>query len=469
MAIYHCSVKPIQRSAGRSATAAAAYRAAARIVDDRTGAIHDYTRKQGVEHTEIVTPTGEAIDRAELWNLAEAAEKRKDGTTAREYQIALPDELTVGQQQELVRAFAEHLAERHGCAVDVAIHAPNREGDQRNHHAHLLTTTRRLENGQLGAKCDVELKDSDRAKKGLAGRKEELETTRAAWADMVNIALARAGHETRVSHKSLEAQGIDRAPTVHLGAAASLERRGVQTDRGDINRQRAAAHAAMQEIKAELEELELEAKAELEELDASLQIAADERPAAAKPTPDKTPEIQASHSIQAHSQGTANPEIAGAGNEPGQTVEDAPSKPVEARSPDGVAQSQAQAVEAPAPAPDAQTAEEIKAEYHKAKAELNKADAEIKAIMARGDFCEDAANRERAAYKALQEIKAKMEPQELEELELRERKKAEQEVIRQKAQQYRAEREAKRQQKAEQEAQQQKAQQQKNQSKGMSR
>lgn len=250
MAIFHLSAKPVQRSQGRSSTAASAYRAGESISDQRTGEIHDYTRKQGVEHSEIITPGNESIDREKLWNAAEKAEKRKDGTPAREYEIALPDELTAEQRKELARKFAVYLAERHGCAVDLNIHAPGKEGNHRNHHAHILCTTRRFEGGKLGAKCDVELSDKDRAKKGLSGRKAELDTTRATWAWLTNQALARAGLASiHVSHKSLEARGIDREPTTHLGpTATAMERRGVRTDRGDLNRGQGASQAKRGEL-----------------------------------------------------------------------------------------------------------------------------------------------------------------------------------------------------------------------------
>lgn len=238
MAIFHLSVKPVQRSKGRSATSAAAYRAGVCLADERTGEIHDYTKKQGVEHTEIITPTGENIDREKLWNLAESSEKRKDGTTAREYEIALPEELTNEERKALVQEFGKHLVERHGCAVDIAVHKPNRKGDQRNHHAHILCTTRHFQpGGELGAKCDVELSDRDRQKKNLPGRKTELDATRAQWAHLVNRALERTGHKERVSHESLEAQGIQREPTNHLGpVATAMERRGESSERGDLNR-----------------------------------------------------------------------------------------------------------------------------------------------------------------------------------------------------------------------------------------
>lgn len=257
MAIYHLSAKPVQRSQGRSSTAAAAYRAGVCLADERTGEIHDYTRKQGVKYSEIITPNNKSIDREELWNLAEQAEKRKDGTSAREYEIALPDELTAKQRTELAREFSVYLAEHHGCAVDMSIHAPGKEGDQRNHHAHILCTTRCFEGGKLGAKCNVELSDSDRAKKGLPGRKAELDATRAHWSHLINNALERAGHKERVSHKSLEAQGIDRKPTVHLGpVATAMERRGEVTERGNLNRESAHDNEQLKTLKNALRELE---------------------------------------------------------------------------------------------------------------------------------------------------------------------------------------------------------------------
>lgn len=250
MAIFHLSVKPVQRSKGRSAINAAAYRSGVCLSDERTGIVYDYTRKQGVEYTEIITPTGENIDREKLWNLAEASEKRKDGTTAREYEIALPEELTQNERKILSQEFGKYLSDRHGCAVDVAIHKPNRKGDQRNYHAHILCTTRQFQpGGKLGAKCDVELSDRDRQKKNLPGRKTELDATRVQWAHLVNTALQRAGHLKRVSHEKLEAQGIERKPTNHLGpVATAMERRGERSERGDLNRRTDEDRAAQAEL-----------------------------------------------------------------------------------------------------------------------------------------------------------------------------------------------------------------------------
>lgn len=237
MAIYHLSVKPVQRSKGRSATAAAAYRAGEKVTDERTGEEHDYGRKKGILYKEIITPDGSDITREKLWNMAEAAEKRKDGTTAREYEIALPSELPEKERIELAREFAGKLAQVQGVAVDVCIHAPSSGGDERNYHAHLLTTTRQYAGGELGKKADVELSDRDRKKIGLDTRKEALQGVRAEWANMVNEALDKAKIAERVTHKSLAAQGIERAPSVHLGpTATAMERRGIRTERGDLNR-----------------------------------------------------------------------------------------------------------------------------------------------------------------------------------------------------------------------------------------
>jgi len=220
MAVYHLSVKAIGRSAGRSATAAAAYRAAGRIADERTGLTHDYTRKAGVVHTEIVLPEGApgwASDRVRLWNAAEQAETRRNSTVAREVEVALPAEFTVQQRRDLALVLARELTERHRCAVDVAIHAPNRDGDERNHHAHLLMTTRRLSHDGFTEKT----RELDDLKTG------EVVRWRERWATLVNERLAEHGHSARVDHRSLEAQGVEREPTRHKGPAISaMERRG---------------------------------------------------------------------------------------------------------------------------------------------------------------------------------------------------------------------------------------------------
>ena len=173
---------------------------------------------------------GWAHDRERLWNAAETAEKRKDARVAREYEVALPHELNAAQRRDLVRAFAQDLAERHGGAIDVAIHRPHREGDTRNHHAHLLATTRVVTDAGLGSKTSIEWKDADRTKRGLESGRVEVTAIRSRWAAIVNEHLAEHGHAARIDHRSLDAQGIDREPTYHKGpAVTAIERRGEET------------------------------------------------------------------------------------------------------------------------------------------------------------------------------------------------------------------------------------------------
>lgn len=228
MAIYHLSVKAVSRSAGRSATAAAAYRAGCEIVDNRTGEIHDYTRKGGVQSADIVLPDGApewATVRAALWNAAEAAERRKDACVAREFEVALPDELSPSERRRLAVDFAKEMANREGCAVDVAIHAPGKEGDSRNHHAHILRTTRKVGLDGLTDKLATEKAGRNRA--------ADLDAVRTRWAELTNERLRESGIEARVDHRSLKDQGIDREPTSHMGpAVAAMELRGVKTEVG---------------------------------------------------------------------------------------------------------------------------------------------------------------------------------------------------------------------------------------------
>ena len=239
MAIFHLSVKTISRSAGRSSTAAAAYRSGVEITDERTGEIHDYRRKAGVESAELFLPDGApewATDRAKLWNAAEQSEKRKNSTVAREFEVALPSELSADQRRKLAHDFARELVKRHGFAVDVAIHAPGKEGDTRNHHAHILCTTRKLTAEGFTEKTR-ELDDR-------ATGAQEVTHWREQWAGLTNAALERAGHAVRVDHRSLEMQGIDREPAIHLGpSATAIERRGEVSEktRNHQERQREAA------------------------------------------------------------------------------------------------------------------------------------------------------------------------------------------------------------------------------------
>lgn len=273
MAIYHASTKPVARSSGRSAVAAAAYRSGQELVDERTGLVHDYTRKGGVVFAEAALRDGSTIDRGDLWNAAEFAEKRKDSRTAREWIIALPAELDAKDRVSLAREFGSELAKRYGVAVDVAVHLPDRDGDNRNHHAHILTTTREVSLGDdgelvLGAKTVIELSDSDRRKLSLGPAADEVKAIRGLWEDLANRSLERAGRSERIDGRSLEAQGLDREPMTHLGPTATeMERRGVESDRGADNRQAQINSEERQRVGAELIDLQAERdRRELERL-----------------------------------------------------------------------------------------------------------------------------------------------------------------------------------------------------------
>lgn len=230
VAIYHLSVKTISRSAGRTATAAAAYRAGAKIEDEATGEIHDYRRKQGVEAKMLVLPPERpewAASRANIWNKAEAAETRKNSTVAREIVIALPSELNPAQRKQLAGQFAQMVVNHHQCAADVAIHAPGKEGDHRNYHAHILLTTRRMTREGFSEKTR-ELDDKKRGPMYVKHWREQ-------FAELQNAHLAAAGHSARVDHRTLEAQGIERQPTKHLGVhATAIERKTGQPSRRRI-------------------------------------------------------------------------------------------------------------------------------------------------------------------------------------------------------------------------------------------
>jgi hypothetical protein len=265
MAVYHFSAKTVSRSAGRSSTAAAAYRAGERIVDERTGEIHDYTRKGGVVDSLVVLPHGGTMDRAELWNKVEAHHKRGDATVAREFVVALPAELDAAQRQELARTYARELADRYGVGVDLNVHAPGKDGDQRNHHAHILLTSCYCgPTGTLGKKA-VELDPIHCQRQKLPN---VVEVERERWEQHANRALEKAGKEARIDHRSLAEQGIyDRAPTVHLGpdATAIKRRGGVSTIEERAKEQAAEFMADMQAQAALLRAAERDV-AELEAL-----------------------------------------------------------------------------------------------------------------------------------------------------------------------------------------------------------
>lgn len=233
MAIYHLSAQALSRSSGASAVAAAAYRAGDALTDERTGERHNYSRRTGVDAAEIIAPDQApdwVQDRAKLWNAAEAAERRRDSQVAREVRVALPAELEAQERRDLVREFCRQEFADRGMVADVAYHDSAGE----NPHAHILLTMRRIEGEGFGKK--------ERA----WNAKDQLEAWREGWSDHANGALARAGQSERIDHRTLEEQRknalergdleaadrLNREPQIHLGKAAYMEAKGIETDRG---------------------------------------------------------------------------------------------------------------------------------------------------------------------------------------------------------------------------------------------
>ena len=251
MADYRLSAKPISRAKGQSSVASAAYRSGEELVDERTGDVHDYTRKKGVLHTEVMVPKGTPSwmeDRSQLWNAVEAVERRKDAQLSREVQLSLPHELTPEQRKELVQGFVRQEFVARGMIADIALHAPSQAGDERNHHAHVVLTMREITSDGFGKKVRA------------WNSSELLNTWREKWAHHQNKALERHGHVSRVSHLSYEAQGIDREAGQHLGPVATqMERQNKPSRIGDKNRQiandnalRAQDHAKFALLSAEI-------------------------------------------------------------------------------------------------------------------------------------------------------------------------------------------------------------------------
>jgi ATP-dependent exoDNAse (exonuclease V) alpha subunit len=247
VAIYFLNLKTFGRSSGSSAVSAAAYRSGERIKDERTGKTYDHTDRQDVMHKEIIVPSEFssdellwARDRASLWNSAESAESRINARVAREYLVALPAELSAEQQLKLARGFSHELADRYRFAVDLAVHEPRQfpGSDPRNYHAHLLATTREVGVEGLGAKTSVEWNDARRREIGLGPAINELLHVRERWANVANEALRGALLTSRVDHRSLKDQGVDREPYPYLPRKVfEMERHGYRTVVGELLRE----------------------------------------------------------------------------------------------------------------------------------------------------------------------------------------------------------------------------------------
>jgi ATP-dependent exoDNAse (exonuclease V) alpha subunit len=238
MATFRLQISSISRGAGRRATAAAAYRAGERLRDERSGELHNFSRRRDVLHTEIVLPqqpgaqaAAWAQSRERLWNTAEHAEKRHNARVAREFEVNLPAELPALARIALARSFALELSERYRIAVDLAVHAPRAGGDPRNFHAHLLATTREVTPTGLGAKAGLDMAPRERRQRELPDHRQEYLNVRERWALLTNEALRAANLEVRVDHRSLAAQGIDREPRPHIPLAQlKMEQRGVRSE-----------------------------------------------------------------------------------------------------------------------------------------------------------------------------------------------------------------------------------------------
>ena len=241
MAIYHCTTKTVNRSSGRTAVASMAYRAGEKLEDKRTGLTHDFTRKDGVAHTEIVSNLNIEIDRSQLWNLAEQSENRKDARTAREWVIALPDELDADQRKDLAKAFATALVDHYGVIADLAIHEPSKGGNDKNHHAHIMLTTRKAEldpenNLTLTTKAEIELSNAKRKSLGMGTTQDEIKQIRETWANLANRALERAGIQEKIDHRSYADQNNGLQATIHEGTKVTqLRRKGIDTEISRFN------------------------------------------------------------------------------------------------------------------------------------------------------------------------------------------------------------------------------------------
>jgi len=287
LAIYRLSIKIISRGKGKSAVAAAAYRSGEKITSEYDGLTHDYTRKGGIVHTEILLPEHapkEYADRSILWNAVERIEKNINSQLSREIELALPVELSAGQNISLVREYVKrHFVEKGMCA-DICVHDKN-DG---NPHAHIMLTMRPLEqDGSWAAKSKKEyILDENgeriRLKSGAFKTRKintvdwndqtKAEEWRGGWAEIVNRFLEQNNIAERIDHRSYERQGIEQIPTVHMGVAASqMERRGIATERGNINRQIKIGNRELRQLRARINKLKKWLDEEAESSEPNLQ------------------------------------------------------------------------------------------------------------------------------------------------------------------------------------------------------
>ncbi len=300
IAIYHCSIKIVSRGKGKSAVAAAAYRSGEKLTNEWDGLTHDYTKKGGVVHSEILLPAHAPpafSDRSTLWNSVELSEKSNNAQLAREVEIALPVELSGEEQTRLVREYCSSQFVSKGMIADFNLH----DTGGGNPHAHILLTMRPLD--EKGAwlpksKKEYVLDENGEKIRLLSGRyktrkvdlvdwnnRENAEVWRRAWADLANEYLAQNNRPERIDHRSYERQGIDQIPTVHVGVSATqMEKKGIVTERGELNRSIKAANRILREIRRLVRGLK-DWIAELKERKAALlEALAEARAQASEPT-----------------------------------------------------------------------------------------------------------------------------------------------------------------------------------------
>ena len=273
MAQYHAHLKSISRADGRSATGAIAYRAACKIVDDRTGLEFDFTKKKGVEHSQIFFPPGEENrpdlhDTSALWNEVEKKETKSNAQVAREFEFSFPHELNAQQRQRMLDMFCRWLVKNHGVVAHGCIHAPHgKDADERNYHAHILFSTRRFENGQFTEKTrefskrpydEKELKKhiekgGEDYSKRLLNRKNATELLREVYEKIGNKFLVEAGFEPTLDRRSYAERGIDQEPTIHEGAGRAMSKRGLQSDTHDKNVEIIERNKTLSELDIEIE------------------------------------------------------------------------------------------------------------------------------------------------------------------------------------------------------------------------
>lgn len=251
MAIYMATMQSISRSRGQSAVASAAYRSGMKLADKRYGKVQNYESRRGILSADIILPKclmGDGtvvVNRENLWNLAESTEKRKDARVAREWIVNLPYELSPEVRKQMAHEFSQTLADKYGVIADCCLHRPSdkevaRGADPRNFHAHILLTTRQAQfaNGELvlGEKASIELSDSKRRSLGMTRVSDEIVELRQLWEQIANRYLLQYGIEL-IDSRSYADRDLDIIPEVKMGKQATqLERDGITTDKGDLNR-----------------------------------------------------------------------------------------------------------------------------------------------------------------------------------------------------------------------------------------